>query len=247
MCDTCGCSDKNHQHEHHSQEHSPGHHHSHRHEESQTRTVKLEQNVLRRNEEAAEQNSKWLKERQVRALNFISSPGSGKTTLLEKTLESLREKGIFCGVIVGDQQTDLDAQRLSGKGALVRQIETINSCHLDAERVGALFEEVVGEKTRLLFIENVGNLICPAAFNLGEECKVVLLSVTEGEDKPLKYPVVFSRSKVVLLTKMDLAPHVDWDRQRCIRNVRHVAPGARIIELSAKSGQGMDEWLEYLL
>lgn len=249
MCETCGCGQpENHSHEHshdHSH-HDHGHQHSHEHEaERGARTIKLEKSVLARNDEAAEENRKWLASRGVVALNLISSPGAGKTTLLEKTLENL-EGEISCGVIVGDQQTDNDARRLSGKGAPVRQIETITSCHLDAERVGTFIEEVVSNQVKILFIENVGNLICPAAFNLGEDFKIVLLSVTEGEDKPLKYPVVFSKAEVVVLSKIDLAPHLDWDRESCLGYLKQVCPQARVFELSARTGEGMDEWIEYL-
>ncbi len=210
------------------------------------RSVKVETSVLRRNDQAALANKQLLAERGIVALNLISSPGSGKTTLLEVTLERLRDREKHCAVIVGDQQTDLDAQRLSGKGAAVRQIETVSSCHLDAQRVGDVLPEVIDDQTQLLFIENVGNLICPAAFYLGEDFKVVLLSVTEGEDKPIKYPVVFSRAKVVLITKCDLIPHIEFDRDKCLRYLRQVNPGAVIFELSAKTGTGLDQWIGYL-
>ncbi|HQH27378.1 MAG TPA: hydrogenase nickel incorporation protein HypB [Oligoflexia bacterium] len=211
-----------------------------------TRSVKVETSVLRRNDQAALANRQLLTERGIVALNLISSPGSGKTTLLEVTLVRMRERGKRCAVIVGDQQTDLDAQRLYGKGAPVRQIETVSSCHLDAQRVGDVLPEVIDDQTELLFIENVGNLICPAAFNLGEDFKVVLLSVTEGEDKPIKYPVVFSRAKVVLITKCDLIPHIEFDRDKCLRYLRQVNPGAVIFELSAKTGTGFEQWIGYL-
>jgi hydrogenase nickel incorporation protein HypB len=257
MCENCGCGQKPHEHgehehshdehDHHHDEHGHRHDHGQVHPHEHSRTIKVEQNVLRRNEEAAEQNRKWLSERKVVALNIISSPGSGKTTLLERTLLELKKKSISCGVIVGDQQTDLDAQRLAGKGAPVRQIETVSSCHLDAERVGSVMPEVVSTGTQILFIENVGNLICPAAFNLGEDFKVALLSVTEGEDKPLKYPVVFSRASVVVITKTDLIPYVEWNREKCRGYLQQVAPGAKVFELSAKTNQGMEEWINYLL
>ena len=210
------------------------------------KTVKVEQSVLKRNDEAAIENRAWLDARRVTAVNLISSPGTGKTTLLEKTLAALARRNIGCGVIVGDVQTDLDAQRLSGKGAQVRQIETKNSCHLDALRVGQLLPEVVLEETRLLFIENVGNLICPASFNLGEDFKAALLSTTEGEEKPLKYPSIFSRAKVVILTKCDLIPHLDFDLVKCRENIAKAAPQAAVFELSAKTGEGLDKWVDYL-
>ena len=210
------------------------------------RTVKVGKKVLDKNDMIAQSNRDWLHGKGVFSINLISSPGSGKTMLLEKTLERMQGR-VACAVIVGDQQTDNDAKRLSGKGAEVRQIETGHTCHLDAERVKAVLSDVVGDNTRLLFIENVGNLICPGAFDLGEDRKVVLLSVTEGEDKPVKYPVIFSRVEAVIVTKTDLAPYVEWKREECLANIKKVAPGAPIFEVSAKTGEGMDKWLDYLL
>ncbi|WP_372846806.1 hydrogenase nickel incorporation protein HypB [Pontiella sp.] len=232
MCETCGCGTAN-------------EHHHHDHEHRHTKTVSLEQKVLARNDELADKNRAWLAERGVVAINLISSPGSGKTFLLEKTLEALDGK-IKCGVITGDQQTDRDAQRLQGKGAKIRQVETISSCHLDAHQVWHALADVVDDDTQLLFIENVGNLVCPTAFDLGESFKVALLSTPEGEDKPVKYPVLFATAKAVVLTKMDLAEALDWDLAACRKYIQQVQPGANVIELSAKSGQGMDDWLNYL-
>jgi hydrogenase nickel incorporation protein HypB len=206
----------------------------------------LQQKILSRNDEQAERNRTWLKEHGVVAVNLISSPGSGKTYLLERTLEGLRGK-VPCAVITGDQRTDNDARRLMGKGAAVRQIETINSCHLDAEQVGSLLPEIAGNGVKLLFIENVGNLVCPAAFDLGETFKIALLSTTEGEDKPVKYPTLFSTAPVAVLTKMDLVPHLDWDAAACRAALRQVRPGVYIFELSAKTGLGMEAWLDYLV
>lgn len=253
MCKTCGCGAKNsahtHSHDHgHTHDHDHGHDHPHDHEHEDEITIKtrvVEQRILARNDAAAARNRAWLKERGVTALNLISSPGSGKTLLLERTLETLRGR-IGCAVITGDQQTDNDARRLQGKGAPVRQIETISACHLDAERVGELLPEVVTDGVKLLFIENVGNLVCPSAFDLGETFKIALLSTTEGEDKPEKYPALFSQVPVVLLTKMDLAPHLDWDIRLCRDYLRKIRPGVFIFELSAKTGQGMNSWIEYL-
>lgn len=210
------------------------------------RLVSIEQRVLARNDEIAESNRKWLAERGVVALNLISSPGSGKTLLLERTLERLRGR-VPCAVITGDQQTDLDAQRLSGKGAHVHGIQTGSACHLNAAQVAHLLPHVVGADTRLLFIENVGNLVCPAAYDLGESFKVALLSTPEGEDKPLKYPALFARAGVVVINKMDLAAAVGWDAARARQCVRRVHPGVFIFELSAKTGEGLDAWIEYLI
>ena len=206
----------------------------------------MEKKILSRNDELAEKNRQWLAERGITALNLISAPGSGKTLLLEKTLDRLRGR-VPCAVITGDQRTDNDARRLQGKGAVVRQIETISACHLDAERVGQLLPEVTHDGAKLLFIENVGNLVCPAAFDLGENFKVALLSTTEGEDKPVKYPALFSLAPVVVLTKMDLAPHLDWSLARCRENLRRMRPGVFVFELSAKTGDGMDQWIDYLV
>ncbi len=237
MCETCGCGTANEH--HHDHEHEHGHNHVH------TKTVTLEQKVLAQNDALAEQNRTWLAARGVTAINLISAPGSGKTLLLEKTLELLNGK-IKCAVITGDQQTDRDAQRLQGKGAKIHQIQTISSCHLDAHQVAHALPHVIEEGTRLLFIENVGNMVCPTAFELGESFKVALLSTPEGEDKPIKYPVLFAISKVILLTKMDLADTLGWDLPACRKYIQQVQPGANVIELSAKTRDGMDAWIDYL-
>lgn len=197
------------------------------------------------NDAKAKQNREWLKARGVVAVNLISSPGSGKTYLLEKTLEALEGK-IKCAVITGDMQTDNDARRMMGKGARVVQIETRSACHLDAMQIAERLAEVVDAGVKLLFIENVGNLVCPAAFDLGEQEKIALVSVAEGEDKPVKYPVLFHGAGVTVITKTDLAPHLDVDIGKYKESVRKVQPGARIIEVSAKTGAGMADWLNYL-
>ena len=207
--------------------------------------VVLEKKILSHNDDIAAQNRAWLTERGVVTVNIISSPGSGKTFLLERTLERLNGK-LGCAVITGDQQTQNDAKRLEGKGAVVKQIETISSCHLDAEQIARLLPETIDSKTKLLFIENVGNLVCPSAFDLGEDFKIALLSTAEGEDKPVKYPSLFTQAPVVVLTKMDLAPHLDWDLATCRQHLRSVRPGVFIFELSAKTGDGMDAWIDYL-
>lgn len=235
-------------HDHGQHEHNHGEEHSHdcdHHSHHETRTVELERNILAKNEEFAHQNKHWLMDRGITTVNIISSPGSGKTTLLEKTLDALKGR-IHCSVIVGDQSTDNDARRLMGKCDFVYQIETKSSCHLDAKQISEILPQVVNEHTKLLFIENVGNLICPAAFELGEDFKIVLLSCTEGEDKPVKYPVIFSDASVAVITKTDLIPHLDWDLKKCRKFIHEVNPGMYIFELSAKSGEGMNSWLEYL-
>ncbi len=253
MCKDCGCGqpiqDEGHWHDGHFHRHDQGvkpHEHDHIHDDSHAgRTLTIEKKILSHNDEIADKNRAWLAERGVTAINIISSPGSGKTYLLERTLERLRNR-VKCAVITGDQQTDNDARRLSGKGAEVRQIETISACHLDAERVGKLLPEIVAKDVKLLFIENVGNLVCPAAFDLGENFKIALLSVTEGEDKPIKYPTLFSLAPVTILTKIDLIEHLDWDITKCRDYLRRVHPGVFLFELSAKTGQGMDAWIDYL-
>ncbi len=248
MCKDCGCGDVDHDHDHvHGVGHTHDHDHPHDHDHGTPtrRTLTLERKVLSENDAQAEENRSWLNARGIVAINLISSPGSGKTYLLERTLERLRGR-VACAVITGDQRTDNDARRLIGKGAEVRQIETRNACHLDARRVGELLPEVAGAGVKLLFIENVGNLVCPAAFDLGETFKVALLSTTEGEDKPVKYPTLFSQAPVVVLTKMDLAPHLDWSLSLCRESLRRIRPGVYVFELSAKTGQGMDAWIEYL-
>ncbi|MBN1770929.1 MAG: hydrogenase nickel incorporation protein HypB [Deltaproteobacteria bacterium] len=249
-----------HVHVHHEQEHEHTHEHEHEHTHTHThehdhshdqvpdrtaRRIEVERRVLQRNDEAAERNRAWMRERGLVAVNLISSPGSGKTLLLQKTLDALRGR-VECAVIVGDQETDRDARRLTGHGAPVRQIQTRASCHLDAEQVGEHLRAVVGPTTRLLFIENVGNLVCPAAFDLGEQFKIALLSPPEGEDKPLKYPVLFHDAPVTVITKLDLVPHLEWSRTACLDAIRAVRPDARILEVSARTGEGMSDWIAFL-
>ena len=226
------------------------HEHAHDHEPlpselRRSRTIAVETNVLAGNDAQAQKNREWLKDKGVVAVNLISSPGSGKTLLLEKTLEALRGE-IQCAVITGDMQTDNDAQRMMGKGAKVVQIETRSACHLDARQVEEQLVDIVAGGVKLLFIENVGNLVCPAAFDLGEQEKIALVSLAEGEDKPVKYPVLFHGAGVTLITKIDLAPYLDVNIEKYKESVKKVQPGARIIEVSAKTGAGMDNWLNYL-
>jgi hydrogenase nickel incorporation protein HypB len=233
MCDSCGCNEHAHTHDH---DHSHGHDHTH---------IELQTPILARNDYFAQQNRHWLTERNVVAINLISSPGSGKTTLLEATLDTIAAD-IPCAVLTGDQRTDRDAKRLTGRGAPVHQIETYDACHLNGEQVHHLLDHAVPPGTRLLFIENVGNLVCPSAFDLGETCKVALLSVTEGEDKPIKYPTLFQRTSAAILTKTDLLPHLDWDLELCKSYIQAVNPGLTTIPLSAKTGDNMELWIHYL-
>jgi len=234
MCTTCGCP---------SEEHI--HHHHHHGEHVSGGKISVETDILAKNNRYAEQNRALFRGKGIFALNLVSSPGSGKTTILERTLSDLSGK-IRCAVIEGDQQTDNDALRIAATGVPVRQINTGAGCHLDAHMVGHALEELPIAELEILFIENVGNLVCPAAFDLGEAHKVVVLSVTEGEDKPLKYPQMFHAADVMLLNKTDLLPHLDFDVEKCLEMARRVSPGIKIFRLSAKTGEGMAEWYEWL-
>jgi hydrogenase nickel incorporation protein HypB len=208
-------------------------------------TVEIGEAVLGHNATLAAQNRRRFQEAGLRVLNLVSSPGSGKTALLERTLTDLQGR-VAVGVIVGDLETDNDARRLRGKGAQVVQITTGGYCHLEASMVAQAADKLDLTALQVLVIENVGNLVCPAAYDLGEDTRVALLSVTEGEDKPLKYPVIFRNADVVIVTKMDLAEAVELDRDALRRNLCRAAPQARVIELSARTGAGMDAWYDLL-
>lgn len=251
MCKDCGCQDAlhdklAHHHHHHHHDHHGDHTHSHDHSAGGSRTLTVEQNVLQKNDDIAHSNWHWLDDHKVVTLNMMSSPGAGKTALLEATLERLKER-IEISVLVGDQQTDNDARRLQTQGVKVKQINTHSSCHLDAAMIQKELGGFVSGSEDLLIIENVGNLVCPAAFDLGEKQKVALLCVTEGEDKPAKYPVLFHDADIILISKTDLVPHLDWSREKAIQYIRQVNAEAEIIELSARTGAGMDSWCDYLL
>lgn len=213
--------------------------------EVQMRSLDLSIPLLERNDILAERNRGYFLGRGLLALNLVSSPGAGKTTLLERTLDEfgLTER---CAVLVGDLETDNDGRRLNRPHAAVAQITTGTVCHLDASMIARAAEEIDLTGTRVLFIENVGNLVCPASFDLGEQLRVVLLSTTEGEDKPLKYPPIFKSAHLVLLTKVDVADALGFDRQVAVENIRRIAPQAQIIELSSRSGEGMTAWYDYL-
>ncbi len=206
-------------------------------------TVEIHSPLLAKNDDAAARNRAVFRDRGMLVLNLISSPGSGKTELLSRTMDGFDARS---AVLVGDLETDNDARRIHRPHVPVAQITTGTACHLDAEMVARGIERLDLGGVRVLFIENVGNLVCPAEFDLGEEVRVVLLSVTEGEDKPLKYPPIFKSADLVLLTKMDVAEALGFDRQAALSNIGRVAPRARIIELSARSGEGMDEWYAFL-
>jgi hydrogenase nickel incorporation protein HypB len=204
-------------------------------------TIHLEIDVLKKNNHIAHQNHHWFHDHGVTAINLMSSPGSGKTALLERTSREFQESAF--SILVGDQQTDNDATRLQLSGARVRQITTHSSCHLDASMIEKELDFI---KEKLLIIENVGNLVCPSAFDLGESKKVALLSTTEGEDKPEKYPVLFHKADLIIITKSDLIPYLDWDETKCLDSIHKVNPKARVIKLSSKTGEGMKLWYDFL-
>jgi len=232
-----------HQHEH-EHTHDPAPAHSHAPGVPPARMVQIEQDILAKNNAYAARNRQALAERGMLALNLVSSPGSGKTTLLCKTITLLGATPV--AVIEGDQQTSQDADRIRASGAQAIQINTGKGCHLDAHMVGHAMAQLKLADDALLLIENVGNLVCPAAFDLGEAHKVVILSVTEGEDKPIKYPDMFRAASLMLLNKIDLLPHLSYDVDAAIGYARRVNPQIRVIQLSATSGEGMGEWLAYL-
>lgn len=272
MCVTCGCGSEEVKiegeaaHRAHDHVHADGTHHSHAHDHaddaahrhshdeapahshaagvSPKRMVQIEQDILAKNNAYAQANRQRMAERGIFALNLVSSPGSGKTTLLCKTIALLGQQPV--AVIEGDQQTSQDADRIRATGAQAIQINTGKGCHLDAHMVGHAMAQLSLADASLLMIENVGNLVCPAAFDLGEAHKVVILSVTEGEDKPIKYPDMFRAASLMLLNKIDLLPHLQYDVQEAIGFARRVNPNIRVIQLSATSGEGMDEWLAFL-
>jgi hydrogenase nickel incorporation protein HypB len=214
-----------------------------------TRIVEIRQGILKKNDELARELRGRFEAAGVLVLNLVSSPGTGKTEFLQKTLTALRERGDRAASLVGDLETDNDARRLAQSGVPVRQINTHGICHLEAEMIGRHldgWEGVTLEGLDYLFIENVGNLVCPSSYDLGERIRVALLSVTEGEDKPLKYPTLFNSADAAIITKMDIAEAVGFDRDAAILNIREIRPNIRIFETSAKTGAGMPEWLDYL-
>jgi hydrogenase nickel incorporation protein HypB len=244
MCIDCGCSPSNQDHHHHHHDHDHEHDHHH-HEHGKGKTLRIEEDLLAKNNRLAGDNRARFAEKQLFVLNLVSSPGSGKTSILERTLADLADQLRFA-VLEGDQQTSNDADRIAATGVPVRQINTGAGCHLDAHMVGHGVDHFDLNATDILMIENVGNLVCPAAFDLGEDHKVVVLSVTEGEDKPLKYPQMFQAANLMLINKIDLLPHLRFDLEKCKEFARRVNPKIRIIELSCHSGVGMDQWYEWL-
>ena len=274
MCDTCGCTqpddavtirkpgEAGHEHTHthadgtthvhaHDHEHEHGHQHDHEHvhdhlHERATHSIAVETDILQKNNLLAQRNRGWLEAKHILALNLVSSPGSGKTSLLERTIRELGEK-VPIAVIEGDQQTMNDANRIEKAGAPVVQVNTGNGCHLDADMVQRALRELDPPEGGILMIENVGNLVCPSLFDLGETKRVVIMSVTEGEDKPLKYPNMFRSSDVCIINKTDLLPHLDYDLPKAKEYALQVNHHLRFIELSVKTGEGFEEWTDWLL
>lgn len=258
MCGNCGCNavekpveihahahDHSHgDHDHH-HPHDHDHHHGHNGSHHHSHSIDINQSIFAKNDRLAERNRGYFLAKDLFVINVVSSPGSGKTALLERTIEQLKNK-LNLAVIVGDLETDNDAQRLRKNDVPVAQITTGTLCHLDAEMVLNAARKISLDDANLLIIENVGNLVCPAAYDLGEHKRIVLLSTTEGEDKPLKYPTMFKSANVVIVNKIDIAEVVGFDRNLALENIQKMCPQAEIFELSARTGEGMDNWLNYL-
>ena len=235
-----------HVHSHGDQEHTHTHEHEgHTHDHSHSKVVQIEQDVLSTNNLLAERNRGYFEAKNIKTLNLVSSPGSGKTTLLEKTISKLKADLSFY-VIEGDQQTMNDANRINATGAPVIQINTGNGCHLDADMVNKAVKKLEVADNSVLVIENVGNLVCPSLFDLGEAKRVVVISVTEGDDKPLKYPNMFHTSNICIINKIDLLPYVDFNVEKAKEYALQVNQHLQFFELSAKTGEGMDKWYEWL-
>lgn len=258
MCTVCGCGEgetkveghehsHNHEHGHHDHTHDYGQGPAHAHAPgmSQSRMVQIEQDILGKNNEYAAANRRWFSEHGILALNLVSSPGSGKTVLLTRTIDDLKAE-LKLSVIEGDQQTANDANRIRETGVKALQINTGKGCHLDGHMIGHAVETLKPEDGSVLFIENVGNLVCPAAFDLGEAHKVAILSVTEGEDKPIKYPDMFHAADLMLLNKIDLLPYLQFDVDKCIEYAHRVNPGIKVLQVSAITGEGMDAWYQWV-
>ena len=241
MCGICGCSDESEviQHEHdHEVTHAMPHHDHHK-------IIQVEMDLLAKNNQFAAANRNYFLQKKINAINLMSSPGSGKTTLLARTISELKQQ-IDMAVIVGDQQTDYDAQKLKAAGTTAIQINTGKVCHLDAHVIGHTVEHIPLNNNAILFIENVGNLVCPALFDLGEAHRIVLLSVAEGDNKPLKYPDMFRKADLMVLTKLDLLPYVEFDTEQCITYAQRINPVIKVLSLSATAGIGLNAWYEWL-
>ncbi|MDR1200298.1 MAG: hydrogenase nickel incorporation protein HypB [Tannerellaceae bacterium] len=236
MCGTCGCGGHGHSHDH---EHSDGHHHH-----GERTIIQVEQDILQRNNLLAERNRGYFEAKKILCLNLMSSPGSGKTSLLEETIRRLKEK-VY--VIEGDQQTSNDADRIAALNVPVFQVNTGTGCHLEADMVNHAIKHLDPAEGAILFIENVGNLVCPAMFDLGEALKVVIVCTTEGDDKPLKYPLMFQQAHICIINKIDLAPYLDTDVKILRENALSVNHHLHFFEVSATKGTGMEEWCNWLV
>ena len=276
MCSTCGCSSNEngitltkmgenhhthhhpdghtHSHKHHHSEDArthehhhehDHHHHEHHHHSHDVNIVELEKDILHQNQLGAERNRGFFEALNIFAMNLVSSPGSGKTSLLEKTIADLKNEVEF-SVIEGDQQTTNDAERIHALNVPVFQINTGKGCHLDSEMITKSLKELKPKQNSILMIENVGNLVCPAMFDLGENQRVVIISTTEGEDKPLKYPDMFFTSNICIINKIDLLPYLKFDVEKLKENAKKVNPNITFFEVSATSGEGMEAWYEFL-
>lgn len=254
MCETCGCGNEEgftvnspqNEHEHgHIHDHAREHTHSHDHDKGHGKVIDLNIDILEGNRISAAMNRRFFEGRKVLCLNMVSSPGSGKTTILEKTIRNISSSGKVY-VIEGDQQTTLDADRIEKAGAPAVQVNTGSGCHLDAHMIDHALEKLEIETGSVLFIENVGNLVCPAMFDLGETRRVLVISVTEGEDKPLKYPLMFETSHLCIINKADLLPYVDFRKENFIENARHINPQLEFIVMSATTEEGMGLWYEWI-
>ena len=252
MCGTCGCGEDNHitysipgQNSHHHGNGSHNHDHTNDIGKGNAKEIQLEIDILAENNMKAERNRGYFEALNIFALNLVSSPGSGKTSLLEKTIKELRDNmDLF--IIEGDQQTSNDADRISAAGAPVVQVNTRNGCHLDAEMVNVAAKQLKPKDNSVLFIENVGNLVCPSMFDLGETSRIVIISTTEGEDKPLKYPTMFQTAQLCIINKTDLLPYVDFDIDKAKEYASRVNNNLEFISLSVKTGDGMDSWYKWL-
>jgi hydrogenase nickel incorporation protein HypB len=248
MCSTCGCGTDevrvtvlNHDH-HHSHDHDTAEHVHTDHDQDRTHSIQLEQAVLAKNDHLAAHNREWLGARGLAAINVMSSPGSGKTTLLERTI---RDSGLTLSVIEGDQETTVDAERIHAAGARSVQVNTGAGCHLDAAMIHRALDQLQPERG-VVVIENVGNLVCLALFDLGEARRVVIISVTEGDDKPRKYPHMFSAADLIVINKTDLLPYVDFDVDRLTTDARALRPELEVLTLSARTGENVDSWYAWL-
>ena len=257
MCTTCGCGEneneikmtvfgeKTEKNTHHEHRHHDGHHHEH-HSHEHSHQIDIETDILSQNNLLAERNRGYFEAKNIFALNLMSSPGSGKTSILERTIKDIKGK-VELYIIEGDQQTMNDADRIGKAGAPVIQVNTGNGCHLDADMINKAVKKLNIEDNSFVFIENVGNLVCPSLFDLGEAKRIVIMSVTEGEDKPIKYPTMFETADICIINKIDLLPYLTYDVEKAKEYALRVNHHLQFIEVSATTGEGMQKWYDALL